>query len=679
MGIPSDSSLKYSYAAWADPSSIAITFPKTNDDFSDAVSTLKSHYSDKFGVPTVYTTAATVEEQYAASIGATVGDAISSSWSGTTATGSSDAYQGQKLSKTRNSSSTGNATYNVGTSDFVAKATLYLTDYYEPIFSFLGSPSGTMMFGVSSSCYASVDYQGASNSTSNIMSFSDSTTATLDSTAYRLKSVEPVVIYIYSFGGNVYFVDRNGNLLKMFEAVSSTSLYFGVKGAEAILTDLTVKELDASDYSDSSVINLKLNESFDEGAAKTYVENDVLVFEADSVITLSAAAQYFAEMNAPRNMAPIFEVSENANKSVAITLTDNGGDTRTYSYVWGDEFTSFGTDKKMYTDTYSFDTTKWSTGVKRMSASNSVVEGHQMKLSSKPDSIYVSNGTLTLKNYKVDNGDGTYTYICPDNFQTTNMMNYRYGYAEIRAKVPFMTSVWPSFWGETIKGEKAVRTPPYISGTHGPEDDQVTVETDIFEVFGYRNELEYTVHKHYRKTVDGIAYSANATYNAEAHTALPEIFSNYTNLSNEWHTFGFEWTPTEMNVYIDGICYASLDITNNNSFADDATVDANTYDTVTSNGKGGYTYTNESGVTPFNADDMKAFHDPLQIFFNNHLFMDQVADGVNGAGCVEFNSSYSSSEYAIDYFRLYQDPTMNDGGVNYGAEQVLYSGIWTKY
>lgn len=669
--------MAYSYAAWADPSAIAITYPETNDDFSASVSTLKSHYEDKFSVSVTNATPANTEEQFAASLGASVGDPVSNSWSGASAT-DNVGYSGVELNKTNSSSSSTSATYAVGTTDFVAKATLYLTDYYEPILSFLGSPSGTMMFGVSSSCYASVDYQGASNSTSNVMSFSDGSTATLDSTAYRLKSVEPVVIYIYSYGGNVYFVDRNGNLLKAFNGVSSTSLYFGVKGAEAILTDLTVKELNTSDYSDSAVISLKLNESFEEGAAKVYVDNGAIVFEADSAITLSAATQYFTEMNAPRNMAAEFEVESDANKSASITLSKDG-ETRTYSYVWGDEFTSLSTEPKMYTATQSYDTTKWKTGYKRMNALSSAIEGHSMSLSRGSDAIYVSNGTMTLKNYKVDNGDGTYTYICPDNLQTTDMMNYRYGYAEIRAKVPFMTSVWPSFWGETIKGEKAVRTPPYISGTHGPEDDQVTVETDIFEVFGYRNELEYTVHKHYRKTVDGIAYSANATYNAEAHTALPEIFSNYTNLSNEWHTFGFEWTPTEMNVYIDGICYASLDITNNNSFADDATVDANTYDTVTSNGKGGYTYTNESGVTPFNADDMKAFHDPLQIFFNNHLFMDQVADGVNGAGCVEFNSSYSSSEYAIDYFRLYQDPTMNDGGVNYGAEQVLYSGIWTKY
>lgn len=41
------------------------------------------------------------------------------------------------------------------------------------------------------------------------------------------------------------------------------------------------------------------------------------------------------------------------------------------------------------------------------------------------------------------------TYTLPEGFSTKFTMNFKYGYLEMRAKIPFKHAAWPSFWMKT--------------------------------------------------------------------------------------------------------------------------------------------------------------------------------------------------------------------------------------
>ena len=94
-------------------------------------------------------------------------------------------------------------------------------------------------------------------------------------------------------------------------------------------------------------------------------------------------------------------------------------------------------------------------------------------------------------------------------------------------------------------------------------------------------------------------------------------YSEYANLNDEYHTYGFEWTPTELKMYVDGTHYNTFDITKS-------------YDLC---------------------EDMSGFHDPLFIIFNNHLFTPESSYKPN---LITGNEGVLPMAYEIDWFRVYQ-------------------------
>ena len=386
-------------------------------------------------------------------------------------------------------------------------------------------------------------------------------------------------------------------------------------------------------YRGGKAIVLKNDDSAEAGSAKTYTEGNVLYFVAGSdtlenqsdLNTMGTAVKYFKEMNPPVNMAASFEFSLSENDSAVKTI--NG---KTYYYTWGDEFNG-----------NTLDTTKWSTGVVRMSA----IVG---SLSDDEDCIKVSDGKLTLRNYKTSSGE----YVQPRTVQTTQKMNFRYGYVEIKATAPFKKQIWPSFWMLSVKTEKlSNRTAPY----RGILNSQMYVEYDIFEVMGSRCTLDTTIHKHYRNTVSGTDYKADTSVNQSKDMCNKNhdySFLGAKDHSLESHVYGFEWTPEVIRVYLDGTKIYEQSITE--TFDTQKSVD----DSTVKNG-------GISGI--FNSSDFSGFHDPQQLIFNNHF-----AEGIAEV------TGFSESLFEIEYVRVYQDKTMNDKGVAYGSGNVLYSDIWTN-
>ena len=295
-------------------------------------------------------------------------------------------------------------------------------------------------------------------------------------------------------------------------------------------------------------------------------DGEKLFFLAGHEVTLNSAVEKYVRIASEKDKAYTFSL-ETDFKSVKL----DG-----YNYVWGDEF-----------EGTSLDRHKWS-------LIESIGESEMLEISDNEDLITVDNGRMTLRavHYFNPHREGT-QYKEPRAVATKYNMNFVYGYAEIRARVPFKYGALPSFWTQGTDYLSGIKKADYM------------VEVDIFEVYGTRDTLVPNLHKWYD---DG----RHTTWPGEKNTW---IFSNVDTINNEYHVYGWEWTPTEMSMYVDGEKYMTFDTTK--SFDED--------------------------------NDISGFSDPAFIMFNNHLFTSDQSWQPS-----VINNKDLPVDYIIDYFRFYQ-------------------------
>lgn len=261
-----------------------------------------------------------------------------------------------------------------------------------------------------------------------------------------------------------------------------------------------------------------------------------------------------------------------------------------YTYVWGDEF-----------EASSLSTKNWSRATKMAATAEMTLDDTEL-------TTRTENGYLVMNAIRYwDPKKAGVEFAAPWSVTTMETMSYKFGYVEIRAKVPFKKGVWPSFW---TSSSGALGDVDYVK-QYG-----YSTEIDIFEVFS---------------SVDTLAPNIHKWYSGGDHTmwAVQEGNSNEwykfesSDISDEYHTYGFEWSSTKITMYIDGKDYYTYDITKN-------------FD----NGASG----------------MGGFEAPIYLIFNCHLFTPSSSYlPYNGA---EVHAPTLPAEYAIDWVRLYQK---NDG------------------
>ncbi len=293
---------------------------------------------------------------------------------------------------------------------------------------------------------------------------------------------------------------------------------------------------------------------------------------------------------------------------------DNKNLSRDYKFVWGDEFDG---------DTLNSD--KWTLNAK-------MAGNERIKVSSDPDTVYVKDGKLHLVAHKMEDG----TYKVPTSVVTQDTMNFKYGYAEIKAKVPYMDGVWPSYWTQSTANK---RLEPLLK----PQVNTVMAEVDIFEIFANNR-----VAANYIKWGFGpdeahpdrksFCWYPLDAFNTQAHTFTEEEFKT---INDEYHVYGYEWTEDFIRMYFDGEIYAEFDINKICHKGDEPT------------------YT-EDGVVYFNdrsGTDMSCFHDPQYLIFNNHLFDKGVSTA--STSVTEF-PDFTSATYSIEYCRVFQKDGVGD-------------------
>lgn len=256
-----------------------------------------------------------------------------------------------------------------------------------------------------------------------------------------------------------------------------------------------------------------------------------------------------------------------------------------YSLVWNDEFKG-----------RTIDNAKWRTNQPRMTAYDGVGNFNEGTVRS------VGNGRLLMTAYK--NPDTTKyngkTYLTTNSITTENRMSFKYGYLEVRAKVPYKAGCWPSLW---LRSPNAAQTD--LTGKDG-----YNMEVDIIEPFGYTDKNGITIHETNKSDENDHCQAAVGSYK----------FKNAENLANEYHTYGFLWTADEMKFFIDGECFATY-----------------TKDTLARMGYKG------------------DFDDTVNILFDNQLITtNSPVANEEKTNTIENNEGSLPAEYSVEYVRLYQ-------------------------
>ena len=243
---------------------------------------------------------------------------------------------------------------------------------------------------------------------------------------------------------------------------------------------------------------------------------------------------------------------------------------------------------------------------------------------------HTDGSVLNLKSYKDANGN---TYAA-QTIHTYEKMSFRYGYLEMRAKVPSVQGAWPAFWirsGDAYSG----KTP--------------FGEIDIFEVYGthYKDAekpgygvIDTTFHK----WLGGESrHCASGTNSAKGFELISSDLVSFD--PNEYHIFAMEWTPETITFYLDDEVYYKVDMT----------VDMCGHDA------------NKDGI-PDHKDYMSCFNDNSQQYFLliSNLVFNSMDDDWAPDQCISKTENFEANYY-IDYVRLYQNPL-------FGEKITLHNG-----
>ncbi len=222
---------------------------------------------------------------------------------------------------------------------------------------------------------------------------------------------------------------------------------------------------------------------------------------------------------------------------------------------------------------------------------------------------FVADGNMNLRVTK-----NAEDYVLPQGLTTRGKMSFKYGYLEVRAKLPYSQGAWPSIWMQAYDA-------------YGYERDNVyNPEIDILEVFSSTDTLKCNIIKHYTEENGGKDEQYDKNKDKMYYT-----FKNAENLSQEYHTYGFEWDETGMKFYVDDVLYNTI------SFEEDR-------------------WETWFGSAYFN-DSVNHFKDAFfSLNINNEIFHSEYTASEEGDWAANYTIQDGSPlpEYSIDYVRLYQ-------------------------
>ncbi len=344
--------------------------------------------------------------------------------------------------------------------------------------------------------------------------------------------------------------------------------------------------------------------SLKENEFEVSLKGKKLVFEGGHRAMLEKAIKWF--MSIPRSVGSV-AVLEGVAEDFKATLDDG------YEYVWGDEF-----------DGDYFDLNKWAIHSHMGGVTNAykATSGENFRVE---DGMYKMNVTHYFNEYSANE------YLAlPHTVCTSDTMQWLFGYAELKARLPMYKGCWPAWWTTTGCGGAGKAKGYFLDYDEAP----YLVEIDIFEVFGTEDGIVPNIHKWYGQgTNEWYSYVFDENGNQIKHMGWTDMgLPRYTYWLPSEQRFdylivGYEWTPEFMKISVDGDVFAEYDMSNN-------------FDNMT---------------------DMSGFVEIPQ----HMIFDDWVTYETDGTPKVVMEEL--PYEFYVDYVRIYQKP--NEGYLlDYGIE-----------
>lgn len=171
----------------------------------------------------------------------------------------------------------------------------------------------------------------------------------------------------------------------------------------------------------------------------------------------------------------------------------------------------------------------------------------------------VSNGIMSFDIQKTTLKDGSVGSTAMN--LVSKGFKFSYGFLEMRAKIPQGPGAWSSFW---LVGDQDERTKNGLP------------EVDIYETFGHVGSITSQLHTWWMsgRKIKGLFADQNQI--REGHishldrgdTTVTDAFSGgnrfekpgTTTYADDFHTYGFEWTPSYAKFYMDEYCYLTVDL-----------------------------------------------------------------------------------------------------------------------
>ena len=181
-----------------------------------------------------------------------------------------------------------------------------------------------------------------------------------------------------------------------------------------------------------------------------------------------------------------------------------------YRLVWADEFDYEGKP----------DPEKWNYDLGNHQWANRELQAY----TDRPDNVFVKDGKLTLCARKEQDGERQYTSC---RMTTYGRQSWKYGYFEIRARLPQGRGSWPAFWflADSIR-----------QGTGW----SLCGEIDMMEhTLVHENDIVYSLHsqKHNHTRRDTRQYSTSVYREG---------------VCQDFHIYGMEWTRDYVEYFFDG-------------------------------------------------------------------------------------------------------------------------------
>ena len=205
-----------------------------------------------------------------------------------------------------------------------------------------------------------------------------------------------------------------------------------------------------------------------------------------------------------------------------------------YKLVWSDEF-----------DGNELDNTKWSLSGDDQTKNN-VKDKLALVFEDDEKVIKVEDSSLKLKAYY--DWEKNY-FVAPKSVYTKNNMSYKYGYLEVRAKIPFSRGNVISMNAVAKDAIGAEKDAPYYSSMN------------IFNYAGFVYLITNAIIKNYENYDENNPFYQEGTDNTDSSftaqrwglNTADSFHTRYTtDVLDDFKTYGFLWTPDEVVFTVDG-------------------------------------------------------------------------------------------------------------------------------